>query len=138
MFTLISDKILSLIILLLIYFFLLVDYDLLVVNLYFGDGIGISFLLVIVLVYKMIYFINVGLIKSSLLMNGLLLVCFLIICSYHLIELFIYYEFILVVIFIMIRVDSYYFERYTLILYLFIYIMIFSYVFLVAIVGLKV
>lgn len=61
----------------------------------------------------------------------LLVICALILFSRNLLSLFVYYEFLLVVILLIISLDRYYFERYVLIIYLFVYMIVFSYLSLI-------
>lgn len=85
----------------------------------------------------MIIYINLGLNKIIKLINLLVYFSGIVLFINNIITLFIYYEFLLILIILIISKDRFYFERYNLLIYLFIYIILISYLTLIYLIILK-
>lgn len=111
-----------------IYFFILINFKYLCFNLLYFDSYNLLFFFLIIIIIKIILFINLNFFNIKNLIIFIIFFCFIILFSINLINLFIYYEFILLIIIIIINQDRYYYERYNLIIFLFVFILLFSYI----------
>lgn len=105
------------------------------INSIYISNIGILFIIVFIIVYKIIIYININYQKIVKGINWLIIFCFIIFHSIRLIKFFIYYEFVLIVILLLIRLSRYYYERYSLLMFLFVYILLSRYLFVVSMIN---